>query len=148
MAATKILSTPRLVVNTEIRSDICSRNPQERFWIGLHNRQHTEQWLWTDGTPLRYRNWHVEQRNVAETRTRTDPKCASVWHGCSVAKSCGLLSMNGESYGKWTGDECTKQYPAVCRKPVKTTINDVVNHAKKVLPFMGPAVKAIAQLED
>ncbi|XP_035985184.1 ladderlectin [Fundulus heteroclitus] len=70
-----------------------------RTWIGGTNAQETRVWLWSDGSPLHYKNWCRRQPDNSWGR-----------------QHCLQMNYSGEKC--WDDQRCSVRLPSVCAKEI------------------------------
>ena len=74
-----------------------SQHTNEKYWIGLNDRQNESLFVWSDGTPYNrsvYSNWYPNEPN-----DRAGEDCV-------------------ELYGrKWNDNSCKKEFSYICERP-------------------------------
>ena len=102
--------------------------PQPYWWTGLHDPRSNNTWVWEDGTPVAYTNWHSSQPNGSSddcaylynadaawwdwtcgvpTPYLCEAACTTVWYGDS----------DGDGFGAGAG-------VVACDQPPGTVLND------------------------
>nr|XP_054750502.1 macrophage mannose receptor 1-like [Lytechinus pictus] len=79
-------------------------------WIGLSNGQSTPTFTWIDGSSLNYTNWGREQPDGYPESTGPNPPACVV-----------MMSIKTEA-GKWNDQNCDRQLPYYCQKPVDPSL--------------------------
>ncbi|KAI9544497.1 hypothetical protein NQZ68_001370 [Dissostichus eleginoides] len=100
------------------------------LWIGLH-MVGLSSFLWTDGRPMRYSNWELEQQHLFSSRSRIHTLYTyNEWsqhrrHIGGKRKNCGALSSNRDvGIGKWIKKPCNDTNGYVCLRNVDPSLPD------------------------
>uniref|UniRef100_UPI00398EB393 brevican core protein-like n=1 Tax=Pristiophorus japonicus TaxID=55135 RepID=UPI00398EB393 len=73
---------------------------QTRMWIGLSDCYEEGLFLWSDGSPLDFVKWNVDQPDNAKGNANGNENC---------------VSINSEDVGnRWSDTDCTEELPFVC----------------------------------
>ena len=93
------LATPKTAEESEaLRAGMAQRFEATRMWIGLNDLSQDGTWVWTNGSPLRYRAWAPGEPN-AYGREACVELFADRWN--------------------WNDLDCAQSLPSVCEGPAK-----------------------------
>lgn len=93
------LATPRTDAESEaLKSGMAQRFEATRMWIGLNDLASPGTWVWSNGSPLRYRAWTPGEPNAYGRE--------------------GCVELFADRW-TWNDLDCAEKLPSVCESPAK-----------------------------
>ena len=80
-----------------------SQHTNEKYWIGLNDRQNESLFVWSDGTPYNrsvYSNWYPNEPNDR------------------AGEDCVELHLS-----TWNDNGCKKEFGYICERPRSSSLN-------------------------
>jgi hypothetical protein len=89
-------ATLAIADSEDVNAEVSASAVGAPAWIGLSDAADEGEWLWVDGSPVRFDAWAMNQPNDLG------------------GEDCGLMHDNEPT---WNDDECEATWPFICRAP-------------------------------